>query len=127
MLASAEAIELEEDLASVEASVGDPITAEEAEDMASMGRTWDFGTSLMMKDMIKALEKEGYFGARKAKPLQDETVPKPQAANAIVFCDFFAYGLRFPATRFLCHVLVAFEVQLHHLTPNGILTLSKFC
>ena len=33
MLASAEAIDLEEDLASVEASVGDLITAKKAEDM----------------------------------------------------------------------------------------------
>jgi hypothetical protein len=44
-----------------------------------------------------------------------------------VFRDFFACGLRFPAAQFLRHVLEAFEVQLHHLTPNGILTLSKFC
>jgi hypothetical protein len=54
-------------------------------------------------------------------------VPNPQAADAIVFRDFFAYDLCFTATRFLRHVLEAFEVQLHHLTPNGILTLSKFC
>jgi hypothetical protein len=127
MLASAKAIELEEDLASVEASITDLITAEEAEDMAGMGRTRDFGPSLMTKDMIEALEKEGYFGVGQAKPLQDEMVPKPQAADAIVFRDVFAYGLCFPVAWFLCHVLEAFEVQLHHLTPNGILTLSKFC
>ena len=68
MLASAKAIDLEEDLASVEASVGDLITTEKAEDMAGAGRTWDFGPSLMTKDMIEALEKEGNFGARKVKP-----------------------------------------------------------
>ena len=62
MLASAEAIELEEDLASVEPSVVDLITAEEAEDMAGAARTWDFGSSLMTKDMIKVLEQEGCFG-----------------------------------------------------------------
>jgi hypothetical protein len=28
---------------------------------------------------------------------------------------------------FLRLVLESFKVQLHHLTPNGILTLSKFC
>lgn len=38
----AEALELEEDLASVEASVGDLIIAEEADNMAGAGRTWDF-------------------------------------------------------------------------------------
>ena len=79
MLASTKAIELEEDLASVEASVGDLITAEEAKDMAGMGRTWDFGPSLMTKDMIEALEWEGCFGVGKVKPPQGETVPRPQA------------------------------------------------
>ena len=56
MLASVEAIELEEDLASIEASVADLITAEEVEDMVGAGRTWDFGPSLTMKDLIKVLE-----------------------------------------------------------------------
>ena len=45
----------------------------------------------------------------------------------MVFRDFFAYGLRFPLAWFLPEVLEAFEVQLRHLTLNGILTLSKFC
>jgi len=67
MLASAEAVELEEDLACVEAFVGDLITVEEAEDMAGAGRTWDFGPSLIMKDMIVNLEKEGCFDVGKAK------------------------------------------------------------
>ena len=40
----------------------------EAKDMAGVGRTWNFGPSLMTKDMIEALEKEGYFGVGKAKP-----------------------------------------------------------
>ena len=45
----------------------------------------------------------------------------------MVFRDFFLCGLRFPVARFLRQVLEAFDVQLHHLTPNGIVTLSKFC
>jgi hypothetical protein len=77
--------------------------------------------------MIDVLEKEGYIPKGKARPLQDETVPKPGAVDAIVIKDFFAYGLLFLATWFLHDVLEAFEVQLHHLTPNDILTLSKFC
>jgi hypothetical protein len=126
MLANAEAIELE-DLASVKASVGDLITTEEVEDMARAGRTWDFGPSLMTKDMIKVLEHDGYSCENKVKPPQGETVPWPQATDAVVFHDFFAYGLCFPIAWFLRHVLEAFVVQLHHLTPNDILTLSKFC
>ena len=40
---------------------------------------------------------------------------------------FFACGLRIPPVYFLRLVLETFKVQLHHLTPNNILTLSKFC
>jgi hypothetical protein len=55
MVASAEALGLEEDIFGVEASVADLITAEEAGDMAGPSMTWDFGPSLMTKDMIEEL------------------------------------------------------------------------
>ena len=81
----------------------------------------------MTADMIEELWKLGCFGEAKVKPLEEETVPKPQVADVVVFMDFFICGPRFPAARFLRQVLEAFEVQQHHLTPNGIVTLSKFC
>lgn len=80
----------------------------------------------MTKDMIMVLEHEGFVGEKKVRSPQGEMVPKPQAADAMVFRDFFTYDLRFPTARFLREVLEAFEVQMHHLTPNGILILSKF-
>jgi len=55
MIVSAEALRLEEDLSGTEASVSDLITAEEAGDMAGTSKTWDFGPSLMTKDMIEEL------------------------------------------------------------------------
>ena len=55
MIVSAEALGLEEDISGVEASVADLITAEEAGDMAGSSRTWDFGPSLMTKDIIEEL------------------------------------------------------------------------
>jgi hypothetical protein len=58
MVAVAEAQELEEDLGSVEASVGDLVGVAEAEVMA--GKTWDFGPLLMTKKVILELEKDGY-------------------------------------------------------------------
>ena len=61
------------------------------------------------------------------KALDGEMIPKPKVADAMVFRDFFLYGLCLSAARFLHHVFEACEVQLHHLTPNGIVTLSKFC
>ena len=114
-----------EDLASIEASIGDLIRAEEAGLMA--GKTWDFGPSLMTKKMIAKLEKEGMFPTDQAKPPQDETMPSPGKDYAIVFKDYFSCGLRLPSIKFLRQVLGEFDLQIHHLTPNGFLTLSKFC
>ena len=55
MIVSVEALGLEEDLSGVVASVADLITAEDAGDMASTSKMWDFGPSLMTKDMIEEL------------------------------------------------------------------------
>ena len=68
MIGSVEALGLEEDLSAVEASVTDLITTEEAGDMAGPSRMWDFGPSLMTKDMIEELRKLGCFGEAKVKP-----------------------------------------------------------
>jgi len=96
MIVSVEALGLEEDLFGVEASATDLITTEEAGDMAGTSKTWDFGPSLMTKDMIEGLRQLGCFGDAKVKPLEGEMIPKPKAANAMVFKDFFLYGLCFP-------------------------------
>ena len=127
MIASVEALGLEGDLYGVEASVTDLITAEEAGDMVGTTRIWDFGPLLMTKGMIEELRWLGYFGDTKLMPPEGETIPKPKAADTVVFMDFFLCGLRFPWAQFLHQVLEAFEVQLHHLMPNGIVALSKFC
>lgn len=56
-----------------------------------------------------------------------EMVPQPEVDEAVVFKDFFPCGLRIPPCYFLRLVLETFKVQLHHLTPNSVLALSKFC
>ena len=92
-----------------------------------MAKSWDFGPSLMMEEAIKALEDEGCFLAGKGHPPRGEIVPQPEVDEVVVFKDFFACGLRIPLVYFVRLVLKIFKVQLHHLTPNGVLTLSKFC
>ena len=110
MIASTEVLGLEEDFSRVEASVVDLIIAKEGRDMAGTSKTWDFRPSLMTKDMIKDFWKLGYFRDAKVKPMEGETIPKPKAADVVVFRDFFLYSLRFLVERFLRQVLDAFEV-----------------
>jgi hypothetical protein len=66
MVASAAAQDLEEDLASIVASIGDLIGVKEAGLMAR--KTWDFGPSLMTKKTIAKLEKAEMFPLGRAKP-----------------------------------------------------------
>ena len=81
----------------------------------------------MTEEAIQSLEEEGCFLEGKCCLPRGEVVPLPEVDEVIMFKDFFAYGLQIPLIYFLRLVLETFKVQLHHLTPNGILTLSKFC
>lgn len=81
----------------------------------------------MTKKMILELKKEGYVPQGRAKLPQGETVPTLGKDYAVVFRDYFAYGLCLPSVWFLREVWEEFNVQIHHLTPNGFLTLSKLC
>lgn len=92
-----------------------------------VGKTCNFGTSLMIEAMLRGLEGAGYFEKGKEKLPQGEIVPSPKEHQAVVFKNFFTCGLRLPASPFVRDVLDTFKVQLHQLTPNGILNLSKFC
>lgn len=80
----------------------------------------------MTEEAIKLLEDEGCFPEGKGHLPRGETVPHPEIDEAVVFKEFFACGLQIPAVHLLRLVLETFKLQLHHLTPNGILTLSKF-
>jgi hypothetical protein len=81
----------------------------------------------MTEEASKLLEEEGCFPEGKGCLPWGETIPHPEVDEAVVFKDFFVCGLRIPLVHFLWLVLETFKVQLHHLTPNGILILSKFC
>jgi hypothetical protein len=54
-----------------------------------------------------------------------EEVPEPEG-ELVVFKAFFAAGLRLPAHRFVGEVLRRFNVQVHQLTPNVVVALSKY-
>jgi hypothetical protein len=56
----------------------------------------------------------------------EETTPKPENEEVVVFRSFFKAGLRFPLHEMIKDVLEAFEIYLHQLTPNAIVRLSVF-
>jgi hypothetical protein len=57
---------------------------------------------------------------------EEETIPKLENDEVIVFKSFFKAGLRFPLHGMIADVLENFEIYLHQLTPNAIVRLSVY-
>jgi hypothetical protein len=53
-------------------------------------------------------------------PTQNETIRRPEPDECVVFHDYFAAGLRMPCQDFVEEILKAYNIEMHHLTPNGI-------
>jgi hypothetical protein len=73
--------------------------------------------------------KLGYFGEAEKKLIRfglEETTPKPENDEVVVFRSFFKVGLRFPLHEMIGVVLEDFEIYLHQLTPNAIVRLIVF-
>ncbi|TVU06056.1 hypothetical protein EJB05_49247, partial [Eragrostis curvula] len=67
------------------------------------------------------------FGPRaSARSPGSGLVPRPLAGEAVVFLDFFKYGVRVPAHPFVAQVLKAFQLEIHQLTPNAIAKLAIY-
>ena len=125
MVEVAAAQDLEETLSNVEVSIGKLVSAKDFNSMAAI--TFEFGESIIMAEDIADMVRAWFFkeGCVMAPPT-GQTVPTPEAEYAVVFRDYFTCGLRMPPYAFLRQVMEAFNVELHHFFPNGILTLSKF-
>jgi hypothetical protein len=73
--------------------------------------------------------KLGYFSEAKKELVRfggEETIPKPEKNEVVVFKSFFKVGLRFPLNGMIAIVLKKFGIYLHQLTPNAIVRLSVY-
>jgi predicted metal-binding protein len=87
----------------------------------------DFGQSNITKTRLGLMESYAhYFPKGHGRHLGIESVPEPRANEAIIFKDLFAAGLHMPLHLVLVDILCKFCIQLHHLTPNAIVQISKF-
>jgi hypothetical protein len=89
------------------------------------GDSVDFGVSRMSSVRVQDMQRLGYFGGGVARVPGTEEVLEPED-ELVVFEAFFAAGLRLPAHRFVGEVLRRFNVQIHQLTPNAMVALSKY-
>jgi hypothetical protein len=89
----------------------------------------DFGKSTVSEADMPMMIKLGYFGEAEKKLIHfsgEETTPKPENDEVVVFRSFFKAGLRFPLHEMIGDVLEDFKIYLHQLTPNAIVRLSIF-
>jgi hypothetical protein len=107
-----------------DASSEETLSTVAAEELRA-GDTVDFGVSRMSSVRVQDMQRLGYFGNGVARVPGTEEVPAPEG-ELVVFEAFFAAGLRLPAHRFVGEVLRRFSVQIHQLTPNAVVALSKY-
>jgi hypothetical protein len=89
----------------------------------------DFGKSTMSEADMAMMTKLGYFREANKGLIRfggEETIPKPENDEVVVFKSFFKAGLRFPLHGMIADVLQNFEIYLHQLTPNTIVRLSVY-
>ena len=56
----------------------------------------------------------------------EHIVPSPTPNQSVLFIPFVRARLCFPPSDFLLEFLEFYQIQLHHITPNGVIFLSAF-
>jgi hypothetical protein len=85
-----------------------------------------FGPSIVTVSHIREMAFLCYFAEGDARALGEEIILEHSDDEVVVFDEFFAVGLRMPPRPVLADILFMFQVQLHQLTPNTIVHLSKY-
>jgi hypothetical protein len=89
----------------------------------------ELGKSTITEEDLVVMKKLGYFGEDEDKLNRfagKEVIPEPREDEVVVFRSFFIAGLQFPLYDMIGEVLKRFEIYLHHLTPNSIVSLSIY-
>jgi hypothetical protein len=107
-----------------DASSEETLSTVAAEELRA-GDTVDFGVSRMSSVRVQDMQRLGYFSGGVARVPGTEEVLEPEG-ELVMFEAFFVAGLRLPAHRFVGEVLRRFNVQIHQLTPNAVVALSKY-
>jgi hypothetical protein len=107
------------------ASVVAKTEAKASVDPRELVRSYKFGASSVIMGRICQMESLGYFAEGLARESGEEIVPEPNSNEAIVFEEFFAVGLWMPPHCVLTENFLKFRVQLHQLTLNAIIQMSK--
>jgi hypothetical protein len=103
------------------------VSASESELIDDDTKYLNVGKTLMDEAELDWMVKNRMLEKADARlPSQDEMIPKPKPHECVVFRDQFAAGLRMPCQDFIEEILKAYNIEIHHLTPNGIAKIGLF-
>jgi hypothetical protein len=121
----------ENSLAESEHSVSDEdlsnVSASESELVGDDTKSLNFGKSLFDEFELQWMVKNRMLKKADVRlPPQNEIISRPEHDECVVFHDYFAAGLRMPCQDFLEEILKAYNIEMHHLTPNGMAKIALF-
>jgi hypothetical protein len=103
------------------------VSASEFELIGDDTKSLNFGKTLMDEAELDWLVKNWMLEKADARlPSDDEIIPRPKDYECVVFRDQFAAGVRMPCQDFIEEILKAYNIEIHHLTPNGIAKIALF-
>ena len=90
---------------------------------------YDWGKSSAKAQELEDLRERGLLPPleeMKTRAPGKDTVPSPRDGERVCFVDFLPRGFGFPIHPFLRGLLYVYGIQIHDLTPNGVLSLASF-
>jgi hypothetical protein len=83
----------------------------------------------IMPGHMQKLMKHGFMAAAELEACrvpEDPAFPAPVEGYVVSFVTFYERGFGMPPHRFLCSLLRYYGLELHHLTPLGVLHIATF-
>ena len=108
----------EEDLSDVSAS--------ESELFRDDTKSLIFGKTLMDEAKLQWTVTNRMLEKASVRLPHGETTPKSEPHECVVFRDQFSSSLRIPCQDFVEEILKAYNIEMHHLTPNRIAKITLF-
>jgi hypothetical protein len=99
---------------------------EDSKDRPSRPSHTIFGKSTIKQSQVDAMRGRYFRDMSIVKLGGDSTTPAPKENEVVVYQSFLKAGLRFPLSKFVVEVLKIFQIFLHQITPEAIITMGLF-
>jgi hypothetical protein len=87
----------------------------------------DWTPSIVSPGHLQKLEKQGFMIATELTAChvpEDPVLPTPTGGYVVPFMVFYEWGFDTPPHWFFCSLLRYYDLELHHLTPSGVLHIA---